>query len=438
MAAQTFVQPLYRVRTVLLQDGQGKAQVILPTDWMLDLKQLYEQSERKLLPLKPAELVNSSRALQQLDLAPGLFLLPTFIDESIAISAECQFEILDGDEKQLVTVSVAELKAAIQKQDYRVSTVRCAVPVETLPPLEMVSSNDKARVAESIQHLTALRIVKRLDETLEMPPLPVTAQRIIQLRSNPDSTVRELTDIVEDDASLAAQVVSWASSPYYAAPGRIRSVQDAIVRVLGFDLVSNLALGLVMGKTLSLPKDSVAGLTPYWLQSVYCSTAVEAIARQMPARHRPSHGLAYLAGLLHNFGYLVMAHTFPPHFSLICRYCEANPEISHMAIENLLIGITREQIGAQLMATWRMPAEVCVALRHQHNAGYQGEHSIYAHLIYMALRLLRQHGIGDAPLEPVPDELYGRYGLEPDHVMDAVQIVVESEEIRRIADNFPR
>lgn len=61
--------------------------------------------------------------------------------------------------------------------------------------------------------------------------------------------------MVETDPALAAQVVSWAASPYYASPGKIRSVEDAIVRVLGFDLVINLALGLALGKTLSLPKD---------------------------------------------------------------------------------------------------------------------------------------------------------------------------------------
>ena len=42
----------------------------------------------------------------------------------------------------------------------------------------------------------------------------------------------DLADVVETDPSLAAQVVSWAASPYYAAPGKIRSVEDAIGRVL--------------------------------------------------------------------------------------------------------------------------------------------------------------------------------------------------------------
>src|SRR5690606_38346886 len=156
----------------------------------------------------------------------------------------------------------------------------------------------------------------------------------------------ELVDIVESDAALAAQVVSWAASPYYASPGKVESVQDAIVRVLGFDVVSNLAVGMILGNMLALPKDSVCGVTPYWLQSVYCSTAMEAVSRQIPPKLRPSQGLACLAGLLHNFGDLVLAHIFPPQFSTICRYIEANPGIGHVAIDRHLLGISREQISA--------------------------------------------------------------------------------------------
>ena len=106
-----------------------------------------------------------------------------------------------------------------------------------------------------MQAFTARRIQQRLEATIEIPPLADTAQKIIKLRVDPNATIDDITGVVETDPALAAQVVSWAASPYYASPGKIRSVEDAIVRVLGFDLVINLALGLALGKTLSLPKD---------------------------------------------------------------------------------------------------------------------------------------------------------------------------------------
>ena len=250
--------------------------------------------------------------------------------------------------------------------------------------------------------------------------------------------VSDLADIVESDPSLAAQVVSWAASPYYAAPGKIRSVQDAIVRVLGFDLVGNLALGLALGKTLELPKDRVDGVTPYWLQSIYCSTLVEAIVTLIPPEIKPSKGLTYLSGLLHNFGYLVLAHIFPPHFSQICRYIEANPHISHMAVENHLLQITREEICLWLMDLWNMPPEVKATIQYQHDPSYDGPHCAYPNLVFMALRNKKQKGIGDAPLEEVPDELFARYQLNRDDVMDKLHEVIESaEEISSIAQSFP-
>ncbi len=106
-----------------------------------------------------------------------------------------------------------------------------------------------------------------------------TAQKIIKLRVDPDATIDDITGVVETDPALAAQVVSWAAAPYYASPGKIRSVEDAIVRVLGFDLVINLALGLALGKTLSLPKNHPQHTTPYWHQSIYTAAVIEGLTR---------------------------------------------------------------------------------------------------------------------------------------------------------------
>jgi HD-like signal output (HDOD) protein len=148
-------------------------------------------------------------------------------------------------------------------------------------------------------------------------------------------------------------------------------------------------------------------------------------------------GLAYLSGLLHNFGYLVLAEVFPPHFSNICRYQEANPFANHSYIERHLIGVTREQLGGWLMRLWQIPDEVCTALRFQNESSYGAEDSTYANLLFIALRLLRQHGIGDAPLEPVPQAMYQRLHLDPIKAEAVIANVMEaSTEINMIASNM--
>jgi HD-like signal output (HDOD) protein len=435
--AETSIENL--VRVVLLQDGKGKGQIVLANDSLLDLKALNSLVERNLIPISQSEIaeLTAKNKLVQIEFAPAFFMLPTIIDENIASAEFCHIEIFDVDGVEIEKIELAELRASLRESSYRVRAISCAIPAEKLYQGSPNDSADLDLIFNSIRNFTTLRIKQRLEETLEIPPLPQTAHRILALRSNPNANVGDLAEIVETDASLAAQIVSWASSPYYAAPSKIRSVQDAISRVLGFELVSNLAVGMALGNTLSLPKDFPDGFTPYWLQSVYCSTVIEAIVKLIPAEKRPSQGLACLAGLLHNFGYLVLAHIFPPHFSAICRHVEANPAISHVAIDHHLLGVTREQISAWLLQLWNMPKEVCVGIRFQHEPDYQGEHCSYANLILIAMRELRQHGIGDAPPEAVPIAIYQRFDLNPIEVMEVVQkIVAADEELKQIAANF--
>ncbi|MFK7863440.1 MAG: HDOD domain-containing protein [Pseudohongiellaceae bacterium] len=427
------------VRMVLLGDKTGRVQAILGQDDLLDLKSIKEQTGRDLVALNAIELeeLQSSNRLPSLECAPELYCLTTLLDSNISEDLLSIMPSGDEGEVSLKPLNVEDVKNALLVSNHDLLSLDFGIDQASLVSTAPNPEQDADRIVHSLKTFTSIRIKQRLEDTLEIPTLPATAQRIIQLRVDPDAVVSDLAEIVESDPSLAAQVVSWAASPYYAVPGKIRSVQDAIVRVLGFDLVGNLALGLALGKTLELPKDKVDGVTPYWMQSIYCSTTVEAIVNLIPADMKPSKGLTYLSGLLHNFGYLVLAHIFPPHFSQICRYMEANPHISHMSVENHLLQITREQICLWLMELWNMPDEVKATIRYQHDPEYSGKHCAYPNIIFMALRLLRQEDIGDAPLEEVPDELFARYQLDREEVVAKVKEIIEaSDEVAAIAQNF--
>src|SRR5690606_23809640 len=308
-----------------------------------------------------------------------------------------------------------------------------AVP---LGPLEIDEGTDQDtdHILGAVRNFTQLRIKQRLEETLELPPLTDTAQRIIQLRVNPNADISDLAQIVETDPSLAAQVVSWAASPYYSAPGKIKSIHDAIVRVLGFDMVLNLALGLSLGKAITIPKEGPHGALPYWQQAVYMAATIEGLVTAIPRDHRPSFGMAYLCGLLHNFGYLILAEVFPPYFHNYCELADANPHVEHQVIERHLLGITREQLAASLMSLWSMPEEVVVGLRHQANPNYQGEYAVYAKLIFVAQRLLHQHNIGRGPKLTIPPQVFEDLHLDPEKAYTTVANIIESsDDLKHIA-----
>lgn len=424
-----------RIQGILLEDAVGLLLVLLPRDQLLDLKRLHELTGRQMTLIAAARLSKmlDKHSLQTFPALPPLTGSPCIYDERLL--AEETLIIESGTAGLLLTLA----KIDYQKLLSKASSARLGQPLAAIQPNDSRPQDDRAELTQAVQHFTARRIQQRLEEVVEIPPLPETAQKIIQLRVDPDATVDDITNVVETDPALAAQVISWAASPYYAAPGKIRSVEDAIVRVLGFDLVINLALGLALGKTLSLPKDQPQKATPYWQQAIYTAAVVEGLTRAMPRAQRPEAGIAYLGGLLHNFGYLVLAHLFPPHFSLLCRQMEANAHVTHSLVEQHLLGITREQIGSWLMDHWEMPEELVCALRFQQVPSYEGPHSVYANLLCLALRLLRLRGIGDGPLRPIPEALLARLNLTSAQAEQAVDQVLQAEAaLRELAGQFHR
>ncbi|MBX2859263.1 MAG: HDOD domain-containing protein [Cellvibrionaceae bacterium] len=393
------------VKSILVQDMQSRMQVLIPADRMLDLDAMLSEFGRSFNgvssdDIKPLILKHNLNSLPAIPRWQGM---PTIVDSSLLKHETLWLDA--GDAEQLIEISRDNFEGVITPQN--VGTISAPVP-----NLRANTDNDEAQIHDSLQRFTQLRIQQRLDETLELPPLPETAQRIIRLRADPKSDISDLSNIVEVDPSLAAQVVSWASSPYYSAPGKIKSVHDAIVRVLGFDMVMNLALGLSLGKTLSNKAFVKGQIENYWRGAVYTAAAVEGLVTSISREHRPGFGMAYLAGLLNNFGYLIMAEVFPPYFSNIDRMACANNHLPRAAIEQHLLGVTGSQIASWLFADWNMPQEVVVALRHSNDSQFDGDHCVYAHLIYLAQRMLANAGFGESQGGAIPDELFKQLHLD--------------------------
>lgn len=279
----------------------------------------------------------------------------------------------------------------------------------------------------SEQPIHAGEIRRRIEQVYELPPMPEMARRILNLRNNPDASIAELSCIVEMDPSLAAQVVRYAASPFYAYRGRIDSIHDAITRVLGFDMVMNMALGLATGRSFHNPCEGPLGLHAFWRHAIYTATLAQALAKRMPPKARPQPGMVYLAGLLHNFGFLLLGHLFPPEFKLLNKLVAAHPESPVTSLEKCVLGMGQAQnflemghaqIGTWLMQSWQMPEEIIVTLREHHNPEYLGDHALFPHLVMVADHVLKGHEIGDAPDAQLPPASMERLELTEDIVRE--------------------
>ncbi|WP_019622730.1 HDOD domain-containing protein [Amphritea japonica] len=403
-------------RVVLLNDHEGKALVILPANMLLNLVSIWKHSGRHLQPVRGRDAVKffGQPALQTNAGQKKLFQLPVYIEQSIA----------DYD-KLGVVEPYTGLAFEAQKQWFQEHVSLCALGMTTNAiNKQQPDGNDEQVITRAVERFTTLRIQQRLEDTLGLPPLPASMKKLVELRSDPAAGIDDLVPLVRGDASLAAQVMSWAASPYYAAPGDVHSVEDAVIRVLGFDLVVNLALGVAMGKALSLPEDMPRDAVPYWQQSVFTAATAELLCKKIPAEIRPKPGLVYLAGLLQNFGYLVLAHLFPPHFSLLSRYIEANPHMALEFVEKQVLNVTREQVGGWLLDNWGLPEVVVEAVRHHNDLAYEGLASHEAKVLHVASRGLRAREMADGPIELVPDRILAELQLtqaDVDAVLEDVQ-----------------
>lgn len=409
------------VKSLILHDSEGWVQVLVGASCLFDIHAANQLLGRTLRPLGAAQLqaFYARHRYTSTPALPKLGGMITLIDQRLL---DLPVLLLDSGADGLLEITQADF--ALMVPGTTVGDI--SEPVAALEARLHAVRDVEVELLTAVKNFTTRRIRQRLEDTLELPALPETAEQIIQLRVDPNGDVSDLAQIVERDPSLAAQVVSWAASPYYSAPGKIKSIQDAIVRVLGFDMVLNLALGLALGKTVSLPKDGPHGATCYWRHAVYTAAAMESLVTAIPRDYRPSFGLSYLSGLLHNFGWLILAEVFPPQFSRICRSLEANTHLPSSLVEFHILGVTREQIASWLMELWGMPEEVVVALRCQHQSHTQVKHGEYARLLYLAQQLLQQRGIGQGTQLGIPDELFASLHLDPQKAAQAIDTVLEA------------
>ena len=227
------------------------------------------------------------------------------------------------------------------------------------------------------------------------------------MTANSEATARELGELIEFDPSLTAQIMRYARSALFNYPGQINSVQEAVTRVLGFDRVAHIALGIASVRAFEVPRQGMLGMDQFWRHSLYNAF----VCQRMAPKCHSDKGLAYLCGLLHNFGLLLVGHLFAQEFDELNALREANPDASMHSLEQQVFGASNDQqmlavghgaIGGILHRLWELPDPVVKAAGMHQQAGYHGEHEPYVLMVQLANGLLKERGIGD---EFNPDDI---------------------------------
>jgi HD-like signal output (HDOD) protein len=198
--------------------------------------------------------------------------------------------------------------------------------------------------------------------------------------------------VVEQDPSLASQLIRYANSAFYGVRTEVMDLERAVIQVLGFDFVLDLAFGLAIGKSLKMEKKGPLGLQAYWRHALATASVVQGLINTMDYSARPSTSMGYLSSLLHNIGLLLLGHLFPEQHALLNQALEDNPECNLLELEKEMLGVTHIELGERLMQAWDMPADIFEVVAHHHDPEYRSDHgSRFANLTYIADQSLQQY-----------------------------------------------
>lgn len=416
---QAGIRPELVARAVLMGDEEGVLLAVLPLANAINFSQLFELLQRQLEPVERAAAHHIFQGCE-LGTVPPLaipFGIQAVIDESLL---EQEIVYLEPGSQHLLARLSGEHFRHLHRYSKRGAF---STPVRLLKGDEQEFLNsDKFARQHNIRQLRPVDGVKeRLNSLHELPPIGNLSARLLQLYHDPEANIEQLAEVVETDPSLSVQLLRHARSPFYGYPGEIETVEQAIRQVLGFDKAINTALGISALRPFDIPREGPLGRDSLWRNALHCATLCQALCTMLPKHMEVNPGLAYLSGLLHNFGFLVLGHLLKPEYYLLNRVIGANPEVPWTLIEKRTLGIGHTQIGAELMRVWQMPDALQVALREHHNETYQGACSAYPNLVLLANCLLKSQGIGDAAEDVPPASVLNGLGITLDmahHVMD--------------------
>jgi HD-like signal output (HDOD) protein len=190
---------------------------------------------------------------------------------------------------------------------------------------------------------------------LVLPTIPRVVRRAIAILRDPSSSTHDLTGELAQDPVLSARVLRLANSSYYAGRRTLASIDDAV------GVVGTQALGTLLiasGLTSAFVEVSGVHLRDFWMHSSVTATAARTLARQCGADPEA----AYLAGLLHETGHLILCQAFPEHAR---RWFAHEPARHGQALADLELqafGTTHPQVGAYWCDSMQLPDGVSDAV----------------------------------------------------------------------------
>ncbi len=259
----------------------------------------------------------------------------------------------------------------------------------------------------------------------DVPTLPVVVTRAIQVINDPDSSAKELTDLIIHDQVLAAKILKVANSAYYGLPSKINNLNRAIT-LIGFDEVKRMIAPILLFNTFrDFKNNEYFSSRDFWVHSLAVADACEILVDKT---NQPQNtGEARVVGLLHDVGRLILVGVLQIHFIKVMKKVSMGVDV--LQAEEGILGLDHARIGAKIAESWNLPESVVNIIKYHHDPENAGEYSNLAEIVCMADYLANELNIKSLVIgerKSVPDYIRDRFIQEKDD-LDIILTKLETE-----------
>lgn len=205
------------------------------------------------------------------------------------------------------------------------------------------------------------KIVRKLNSITNLPVVPSYIGKILRALDNADIRAKKLAEHIEKDQALTAKILHIANSPWYGQIGKISTVDLAII-IMGLNSIKEIVIGMLVDKFFARTPSYLFDTKSFWNYSLFCGSTSRLLARKTNYKKA---GEAFVAGLMHDIGILILIQYFSYEFKEIKILVESG-KFNMKQAEELVIGCNHAEIGVWMAEKWNLPEQLVNCVRYHH------------------------------------------------------------------------
>jgi HD-like signal output (HDOD) protein len=223
--------------------------------------------------------------------------------------------------------------------------------------------------------------INKLDSVSTAPAILMPLLDMLRLPSD-KIRLEKVVELISYDGSIAGQCLRLANSPLFGRR-QTETVRSAVM-ALGLERVRSMLFSLCMNEVI--PQDKwVIAPNAFWRHSLGCALITQRMAQKI---EYPEPEKAYLAGLLHDLGFLVNSVLYTEGFR-DCLRRAAEQHLPLHVIEEQVLGFSHCDTGPMLCQHWGLSKELVDAARCHHDVSLLSTAGPLACLVHLSDLLCR-------------------------------------------------